>query len=260
MPPEAAPGPAPARALTVRALDPLPAEIVPGDDLAAMIVAANGGAIFAPDAAVVVSHKVVSKAEGALIDLATVVPSARAIEIATAQDKDPALIEVILGQTAEIIRAERGVLICRSVHGFVSANAGVDQSNVRDGWCVTLPADPDRSARELRAALPGRPAVVIADSFGRAWRHGQAEIAIGAAGLAVIDDQRGDLDREGREMRATVIATADHVASAADLVRHKTSGQPAVVVEGLGDTVTTDDGPGAAALVRTADQDLFGAR
>jgi coenzyme F420-0:L-glutamate ligase/coenzyme F420-1:gamma-L-glutamate ligase len=254
------PGSTTLRALTVRALDPLPAEIAPGDDLAAMIVAANGGDAFAPDAAVVVSHKVVSKAEGALVDLATVVPSARAVEIASAHDRDPALIEVILGQTAEIVRAERGVLICRSVHGFVSANAGVDQSNVREGWCVTLPADPDRSARELRAALPGRPAVVIADSFGRAWRHGQAEIAIGAAGLAVIDDQRGDLDREGREMRATVIATADHVASAADLVRHKTSGQPAVVVEGLGDAVTTDDGPGAAALVRAASEDLFGAR
>ncbi|MFA4927413.1 MAG: coenzyme F420-0:L-glutamate ligase [Patulibacter sp.] len=248
------------RALTVRALDALPAEIAPGDDLAAMIVAAHGGTAFASDDAVVVSHKVISKAEGALIELSTVTPSARAIALATEQEKDPALIEVILGQTAEIIRAERGVLICRSIHGFVSANAGVDQSNVRDGWCVTLPVDPDASARRLRAALPGRPAVVIADSFGRAWRHGQAEIAIGAAGLTVADDQRGDLDREGREMRATVIATADHVASAADLVRHKTSGQPAVVVEGLGDAVTADDGPGARALVRAADEDLFGAR
>ncbi len=246
--------------LRVRALAPLPAEIAPGDDLAALILTANGGVPFAADDAVAVSHKVVSKAEGALVELATVVPSERAVAIATAQDKDPALIEVILGQTAEIVRAERGVLICRSVHGFVSANAGVDQSNVRDGWCVTLPADPDRSAQRLRAALPGRPAVVIADSFGRAWRHGQAEIAIGAAGLAVVDDQRGDLDREGRELRATVIATADHVASAADLVRHKTSGQPAVVVSGLGSAVTDDDGPGAAALVRSADEDLFGAR
>lgn len=247
-------------ALRVRALAPLPAEIAPGDDLAAMIVAANDGAPFASDAAVVVSHKVVSKAEGAIVELASVVPSPRALEIAAEQDKDPALIEVILGQTAEVIRAERGVLICRSVHGFVSANAGVDQSNVRDGWCVTLPVDPDASARRLRAALPGRPAVVIADSFGRAWRQGQVEIAIGAAGLAVLDDQRGDLDREGREMRATVIATADHVASAADLVRHKTSGQPAVVVEGLGDAVTADDGPGARVLVRAAEDDLFGAR
>jgi coenzyme F420-0:L-glutamate ligase/coenzyme F420-1:gamma-L-glutamate ligase len=247
-------------ALRVRALAPLPAEIAPGDDLAALIVAANGDAPFAADDAVVVSHKVVSKAEGALVELSTVAPSERAIAIAAAQDKDPALIEVILGQAAEVVRAERGVLICRSVHGFVCANAGVDQSNVRDGWCVTLPADPDASARRLRAALPGRPAVVIADSFGRAWRHGQAEVAIGAAGLRVVDDQRGDLDRTGREMRATVIATADHVASAADLVRHKTSGQPAVLVQGLGDAVTADDGPGAQALVRSAHEDLFGAR
>jgi coenzyme F420-0:L-glutamate ligase/coenzyme F420-1:gamma-L-glutamate ligase len=250
--------PAPAE-LRVRALAALP-EVVPGDDLTALIVAANDGAAFSPDAAVVISHKVISKAEGALVELSTVTPSARALELAEAQDKDPALIQVILDQTAEIVRAERRVLICRSVHGFVSANAGVDQSNVREGWCVTLPTDPDASARRLRAALPGRPAVVIADSFGRAWRHGQAEIAIGAAGLTVVDDQRGDLDRAGREMRATMIATADHVASAADLVRHKTSGQPAVVVEGLGDAVTRDDGPGAGALVRAADEDLFGAR
>lgn len=247
------------RSLTVRALAALP-EVVPGDDLAAMIAAANDGQAFVPGSAVVVSHKVVSKAEGALVDLSQVHASRRAVELAATLGKDPAAVQVVLDQTAEIIRAERGVLICRSHHGFVSANAGVDQSNVRDGWCVTLPVDPDASARRLRAGLPGRPAVVIADSFGRAWRHGQAEIAIGCAGLAAVDDQRGTVDREGRTMEATVIATADHVASAADLVRGKTSGQPAVVVEGLGDDVTDDDGPGAAALVRAAHEDLFGAR
>jgi coenzyme F420-0:L-glutamate ligase/coenzyme F420-1:gamma-L-glutamate ligase len=244
--------------IVVRALAALP-EVAPGDDLAALILAANDGAPFPSDAAVVVSHKVVSKAEGSLVDLGTVVPSDRAVSLAAELDKDPALVHVILDQTDEVVRARHGVLICRTHHGLVAANAGVDQSNVAEGWCVVLPVDPDASARRLRAALPGRPAVVIADSFGRAWRHGQAEIAIGSAGLAVMDDQRGELDREGRELRATLIAVADHVASAADLVRSKASGQPAVVVEGLGDRVTADDGPGAATLRRAADEDLFGA-
>lgn len=245
-------------ALTARPLAPLP-EVRPGDDLAALVLAANDGRPFAAGEVLVVSHKVVSKAEGALVDLAAVTPSPRAVALAAELDKEPALVEVVLGQTAEIVRARRGVLICRTVHGFVCANAGVDRSNVADGWCVTLPVDADASARALRAALPGRPAVVIADSFGRAWREGQAEVAIGCAGLETLDDQRGGTDRHGRELRATVIATADHVAGAADLVRGKTSGQPAVVVGGLGARITEADGPGAAALRRAAEQDLFGA-
>ncbi|WP_026911722.1 coenzyme F420-0:L-glutamate ligase [Patulibacter minatonensis] len=244
--------------LTVRALRPLP-EVAPGDDLAALVLAAHDGAPFRADDAVVVSHKVVSKAEGALVDLATVEVSARAAELAAELEKEPELVQLILDGTREIVRARRGVLICRTHHGFVCANAGVDRSNVEDGWAVTLPADPDASARRLRAALPGRPAVVIADSFGRAWRHGQAEVAIGCAGLRAVADERGATDRHGRELKATVIATADHVASAADLMRGKASGQPAVVVGGLGDHVTAEDGPGASTLVRPADEDLFGA-
>lgn len=244
--------------LTVRALDPLP-EVGPGDDLAAFVLAANGDRPFAADDAVVVSHKVVSKAEGALVELASVAVSPRAAALAADLDKDPRLVQLVLDGTAEIVRSRRGVLICRTHHGFVCANAGVDRSNVAEGWAVTLPADPDASARALRAALPGRPAVVIADSFGRAWRHGQAEIAIGCAGLVAAVDERGAEDRHGRELQATLIAVADHVASAADLARRKASGQPAVVVGGLGDLVTADDGPGAAMLVRAADEDLFGA-
>lgn len=244
--------------LTVRALRPLP-EVRSGDDLAALVLAANDGADFAPDDAVVVSHKVVSKAEGALVELATVEVTPRAAALAAELEKEPELVQVILDGTVEIVRARRGVLICRTHHGFVCANAGVDRSNVAEGWAVTLPADPDASARRLRDALPGRPAVVIADSFGRAWRHGQAEVAIGCAGLRAVVDERGAADRHGRELQATVIATADHVASAADLMRSKASGQPAVVVSGLGGHVTSDDGPGAAVLVRPAAEDLFGA-
>jgi coenzyme F420-0:L-glutamate ligase/coenzyme F420-1:gamma-L-glutamate ligase len=248
----------PSPSLSVRALPALP-EVRPGDDLAALVLAANDGRPFAADDCVVVSHKVVSKAEGALVELATVAVSDRAAALAAELDKDPQLVQLVLDGTDEIVRAQRGVLICRTVHGFVCANAGVDRSNVAEGWAVTLPADPDGSARRLRAALPGRPAVVIADSFGRAWRHGQAEIAIGCAGLVAVADERGAVDRHGRELQATVIAVADHVASAADLVRRKASGQPAVVVGSLGELVTEDDGPGAAVLVRAAAEDLFGA-
>jgi coenzyme F420-0:L-glutamate ligase/coenzyme F420-1:gamma-L-glutamate ligase len=151
------------------------------------------------------------------------------------------------------------VLICRTRHGFVCANAGVDSSNApEDGVLVLLPRDPDASARALRAALPSRPAVVIADSFGRAWRHGQCDVAIGIAGLTALDDWRGRRDPRGLELRATAIAVADEAAAAADLVRDKASRQPAVVVRGLERFVTDEDGPGAAALIRPVDEDLFG--
>jgi coenzyme F420-0:L-glutamate ligase/coenzyme F420-1:gamma-L-glutamate ligase len=140
----------------------------------------------------------------------------------------------------------------------VCANAGVDASNAgADGTLVCLPRDPDASARALRAALPGRPAVVVTDSFGRAWRHGQSEVAIGIAGLAALDDWRGRADSSGRELRATWIAVADEVAAAADLVRDKGSREPAVVVRGLERHVSDDDGPGAGALVRPLAEDLF---
>lgn len=141
------------RSIAVRALAALP-EVRPGDDLAALIVAANDGLPFPSGAAVVVSHKVVSKAEGALVRLADVTVTPRAEQLAAELEKDPALVQVVLDQSAEVVRAQRGVLICRTHHGLVAAHAGVDQSNVADGWCVTLPVDPDASARRLRAALP----------------------------------------------------------------------------------------------------------
>jgi coenzyme F420-0:L-glutamate ligase/coenzyme F420-1:gamma-L-glutamate ligase len=228
-----------------------------GDDLPALFQAAAGGDLGRGDV-LVVAHKVVSKAEGAVVALADVSPSPRAVELATAWDRDPRHIQVVLDQSAEVLRAERGVLICRTHHGLVCANAGVDASNVAAPDSVLcLPRDPDASARALRAALPGRPAVVIADSFGRAWRNGQVEVAIGVAGLAPLEDWRGRTDSTGRELRATWIAVADQAAAAADLVRRKDSREPVVVVRGLGRHVTDHDGPGAVAIVRPVSEDLF---
>ena len=246
--------------LTARALEGLP-EVEPGADLAALIA----GAAPAPlrdDDVLVVAHKVVSKAEGALRELAQVTPGPRARALARRLGKDPRLVEVILGESREVLRATRGVLICLTHHGFVCANAGVDASNVPGvDRVVTLPRDPDASARRLRRRLGeltgATPAILISDSFGRAWRHGQCEVAIGCAGLTPLEDWRGRRDAHGRELRATWIAVADQLAAAADLVRGKDLGQPVVVVSGAGRHVTAADGPGARALIRPRSQDLF---
>lgn len=249
------------RPVTATALAPLP-EIRPGDDLAALIAAAHAEPAFAAGDIVVISHKVVSKAEGRTVELADVVPSERALELTAALGRDdPRVVEVVLSESAELIRTERSAIIARTNHGFVCANAGVDRSNTGDEErCVLLPRDPDRSARALRAALPGRPAVVIADSFGRAWRIGECDVAIGVAGLAPLDDRRGGADRDGRPLSVSQIAIADQVAAAADLARGgKASGRPAVLVRGLDGHVSADDGPGVAALIRARDEDLFGA-
>jgi coenzyme F420-0:L-glutamate ligase / coenzyme F420-1:gamma-L-glutamate ligase len=168
----------------------------------------------------------------------------------------------VLDESEEVLRAERGVLICVTRHGFVCANAGVDQSNAgREDTVLLLPEDPDASARRLRhgigVARGVRPAVLITDSFGRAWRVGQTDVAIGAAGLAPVDDWRGRTDAHGREMRATAIAVADAAAGAADLARAKDGGHPAVLLRGLGRFVTAGDGPGASVLRRPREEDLF---
>ncbi len=207
---------------------------------------------------VVISQKVVSKAEGMVRRLSAVEPSDRARELADKLGKEAEIVELVLSESKEILRAKRGVLITETHHGFVCANAGIDASNLPDdGTVCLLPADPDASARRIRAELPARIAVVIADSFGRAWRLGQAEVAIGCAGLAPLDDWRGRQDAHGGELAATAIAIADQVAAAADLVRSKDSGVPAAVVRGLGHHVTAEDGPGAAALRRPPAEDLF---
>jgi coenzyme F420-0:L-glutamate ligase/coenzyme F420-1:gamma-L-glutamate ligase len=246
--------------IAARALPGLP-EVRPGDDLAALLAAARGAGGFAPGEVLVVAHKVVSKAEGRVVVLGDVEASPRAVELARELGKeDPRHVEVVLRESAEVVRAQRGVLISRTHHGFVCANAGVDASNAAGAdELILLPVDPDGSARALRGALPGHPAVVIADSFGRAWRHGQCDVAVGIAGLAPLEDWRGRADAHGRELHATWIATADQAAAAADLARGgKDAGEPAVVLTGLERHVTDDDGPGAAALVRARDEDLFG--
>jgi coenzyme F420-0:L-glutamate ligase/coenzyme F420-1:gamma-L-glutamate ligase len=246
--------------LNAVALDGLP-EIAAGDDLAELIVAAADEPLGDGDV-LVVAHKVVSKAEGRVRPLAEITPGERALELAEVAGKDPRHVQAILDETAELLRAEHGVLICATRHGFVCANAGVDTSNAVAGTVVLLPEDPDASARALRARLRTltgtTPAVVIADSFGRAWRHGQVDVAIGVAGLAPLDDWRGRVDAAGHELHATWIAVADEAAAAADLARGgKDAGRPVVLVRGLEAHVTTDDGPGAQALVRPAADDLF---
>jgi coenzyme F420-0:L-glutamate ligase / coenzyme F420-1:gamma-L-glutamate ligase len=251
---------APVDGLAVRPLPALP-DVRPRDDLAALLAEVMPAGLADGDV-VVVAHKVVSKAEGRLRTLEEIEPGERARALAAEHRKDPRLVQAVLDESAEVLRARDGVLVCATRHGFVCANAGVDQSNAgRPGELVLLPEDPDASARGLRsglaAALGRRPAVVIADSFGRAWRLGQTDVAIGVAGLVPIDQWTGRPDAYGRELRATSIAVADAVAAAADLARAKDSRRPAVIVSGLERYVTADDGPGAAALRRAPEQDLF---
>ena len=246
--------------LSGEALPGLP-EVQPGDDLAALLAASAEriGGLRASDV-LCVAHKVVSKAEGRMRRLADVAPGARARELAERYDRDPRHVQCVLDEAADVLRADAGRLICRTRHGFVCANAGVDRSNAgAEDTAILLPSDPDASARALREKLGC--AVVITDSFGRPWRIGQAEVAIGCAGLRVLDDWRGRVDGTGRELHATLIAVADEAASAADLARAgKDAGEPAVRLRGLERFVlgAGEAGPGAvSALVRPLDQDLF---
>jgi coenzyme F420-0:L-glutamate ligase/coenzyme F420-1:gamma-L-glutamate ligase len=247
--------------ITAVALDGLP-EIRPGDDPAALIADAMPPGAPGRGDVLVVAHKFISKAEGRTRALSAVTPGPRAVALAAELHKDPRHVQVVLDETREVRRAAHGVLISVTPHGFVCANAGVDASNAPgEGIVVLLPLDPDDSARRLRAGLRRRlgtaPAVVITDSFGRAWRHGQCDIAIGCAGLRALEDWRGHRDARGRELKATNIAIADELAAAADLARAKDAMQPAVLVSGAGRHVTDDDGPGAAPLLRGEAEDLF---
>jgi coenzyme F420-0:L-glutamate ligase/coenzyme F420-1:gamma-L-glutamate ligase len=247
-------------ALSVTPLAALP-PVRPGDDLARLVAAAAPADLGDGDV-LVVAHKVVSKAEGRVRRLDEIEPGERAVALAREHGKDPRLVQAVLDESAELLRAVDGTLICVTHHGFVCANAGVDQSNAsEEGELLLLPQDPDGSAARLRAGIAEllgvRPAVVIADSFGRAWRLGQTDVAIGVAGLVLLDQWIGRPDAFGRELRVTSIAVADCVAAAADLARAKDSLEPVVLVRGLERHVTREDGPGAAALRRPPEQDLF---
>jgi coenzyme F420-0:L-glutamate ligase / coenzyme F420-1:gamma-L-glutamate ligase len=246
--------------LSACALDGIP-ELRAGDDLAGVIAAAAGGALTGGQL-LVIAHKSVSKCEGAVVALSDVHPGLRARELGAEQGRDPRAVQVVLDQSAELLRAERDLLICRTHHGFVCANAGVDASNAGDpDTLVLLPRDPDRSARAIRSRLKeltgASVGVLITDSFGRAWRHGQLDVAIGLAGMQALDDWRGRTDSVGLELRATWLAVADAAAATAELVRGKDSRQPVVVLEGLQRFMTEPDGPGAVELLRPLAEDLF---
>lgn len=236
-------------------------DIQPGDDLTALLQAALAayGGIQDGDV-LVVTQKIVSKAEGRLIDPQSVEPSAFAEQVARLGRKDAHHQEVVLRETRRIVRMANGVLICETHHGLICANAGVDESNVDGaGLLCLLPVDPDASAARLRSALlDGRTqalAVIISDTFGRAWREGQVNVAIGAAGLAVLADYAGQPDSYGYMMHASNIAVADELASAAELVMGKVDQVPAALIRGY--RFQPRETVGAAALIRDAKFDLF---
>jgi len=234
-------------------------EVRQGDDLAEIILAAAATTPVESGDILVVTQKIVSKSEGRLVDLATVEPSALAREFAGRWGKDPRQVEVVLRESRRIVRMERGILICETRHGFICANAGVDASNVpgADVVCL-LPVDPDASAQRLHDALAQRLGfpvpVIISDSFGRPWRNGITNIAIGVAGMAPLADYRGQLDTEGREMHVTVLAVADELAAAAELVHGKLRRCPVALIRGY----PWEAAPGRAAeLVMDPERNLF---
>jgi coenzyme F420-0:L-glutamate ligase/coenzyme F420-1:gamma-L-glutamate ligase len=241
--------------IEITALATLP-DVRAGDDLAALLRKAAAQERQSIDASVVlaVAQKVVSKAEGAVVDLRAVEPSALARSWAVESGKDPRLVELILRQSRRIVKMDRGVLIAETPHGLVCANAGVDQSNTEgDDFATILPADPDASARSLRTTL-GCGAVIVTDTFGRPWREGLVDVAIGVAGLEALEDYRGCTDRRGRKLAATIIAVADQLAAAAGLLMRKPDGCPAVLIRGF----EWQRGEGSArALIRNPAQDLF---
>ena len=240
--------------LEIVALSTLP-EIRHGDDLASLIgqAAANEGAAIDPSVVLAVAQKIVSKAEG-VVDLRKIQPSALARSWASEWGKDERLTELILTQSRRIVKMDRGVLITETLSGFVCANAGVDESNVEgDDFATVLPSDPDASARILRTKL-NCGAVIITDTFGRPWREGLLDVAIGVSGLEPLDDQRGLQDRNGRKLASTIIALADQLAAAAGLVMSKAAGTPVALIRGF----EWQPAEGSArSLIRKSEQDLF---
>jgi len=252
-------------------------DVVTGADVGTLVAVAAGRAGMAIETGdvVVIAQKIVSKAEGAVVRLDEVGPSARAIEWADASGKDARVVEVVLRESKRVVRMERGILISETHHGFVCANAGVDASNVRPGYVTVLPRDPDASAARIREVLleavrlkpdtrtvrrePGSAAhgdlgVIVSDTFGRPWREGVVNVALGVAGLRPLLDYRGCRDVYGRELSSTVMAIADELAAAAELVMRKTARLPVAVIRGAGEWLGQGTG---AQLRRDAGRDLF---
>jgi coenzyme F420-0:L-glutamate ligase/coenzyme F420-1:gamma-L-glutamate ligase len=241
-------------------------EVRPGDDLAALIgdaMAASGNGLERGDV-VVVTHKIVSKAEGKVVDLREVTPSALAAQIGQRWGKDPRKTEVVLREARRIVRMHEGMIIAETAHGFVCANAGVDASNASPDSVVLLPEDPDASAANFRDRLGQRfgftpdeaPAVVISDSFGRPWRLGIVNIAVGVSGMAPLVDYRGQTDSAGYELSASILAVADEIASAAELVMHKLAARPVAIVRGYASPLASAPGTGRD-LIMGPERDLF---
>jgi len=235
-------------------------EVARGDSVGRLIsqACAGEGIALLDDDVVVIAQKIVSKAEGQLVDLADVRPSARARELAQQLDKEAALVEVILSESRAIIRTGVRALVVETHHGFICANAGVDQSNVGQRCVALLPKDPDASARRIRDEIGAhtgkQPGVIISDSFGRAWRVGTVDIAVGIAGIKAVKDERGLKDRYGYELKAAVAAIADEIAAAAELVMGKRDGVPVVIVRGC--EIEKEEGS-VKELLRPPAEDLF---
>ncbi len=246
----------------MRGLEILPVEGVPevrpGDDLPELITRAAGESLR-PGDVLVVTHKIVSKAEGRLVDLSAVEPSALAKGFAARYGRDPRQIEVVLRESRRIVRMERGLIIAETHHGFVCANAGVDASNVPgDDTVCLLPVDPDASAAGLRDALAAMTgsdlAVIVSDSFGRAWRDGITNVAIGVSGMNPLADYRGERDPHGYPLEASVLAVADELAASSELIMGKTAGIPAAIIRGYPYEPAAGTG---RALIMPPERDLF---
>jgi coenzyme F420-0:L-glutamate ligase/coenzyme F420-1:gamma-L-glutamate ligase len=235
-------------------------EVRPGDDLAALILgaASRQGTPVAGGDLLVIGQKIVSKAEGRLIRLSEITPSAIAQSLATGLARDPRLVEIILRESRRVVRMDRGILVTETHHGWVCANAGVDQSNVDVDTVALLPEDSDRSARELREAIRKRGGldvgVLITDTFGRPWREGLTNVAIGLSGFVPLRSYLGQLDSAGRPLQATIIAVADELAGAAEPVMGKLDRIPVAIVRGL--TLTAGE-EGSKSLLRDPARDLF---
>lgn len=235
-------------------------EIQPRDDLSSLIAAAtkSSSISIAANDIFVVAQKIVSKSEGRVVRLDSVHPSDRAVAWARENKKDPRVVELVFRESRSILKIERGIIVAETRHGFICANAGVDLSNVAPGSAVLLPEDPDRSARELCSALSSKfsahTPVIISDTFGRPWRNGLTNVALGVAGIAPLLDYRGTPDATGRHLQATIIALADEIASAAELVMGKASNIPVVIVKGIPHTSAEGS---AADLIRPKSEDLF---